>query len=98
MMGMRWRESRMLTLPSHTWKPRFSFSMGLSSTGVGQRHVLKIWLFVCTRAGGGGARRQQRTCCEVQCQQYKRVVARTIWGWLVARVKHAQSLIAALMC
>lgn len=42
MIGMRWRESLMLLLPSHTWKPRFSFSMGFSSTGVGQRQVLKI--------------------------------------------------------
>jgi hypothetical protein len=32
----------MLLLPSHTWKPRFSFSIGLSSTGVGHRQVLKI--------------------------------------------------------
>lgn len=43
MMGIKWRESRMELLPSQTWKPRFSFSIGLSSTGVGHRQVLKIY-------------------------------------------------------
>lgn len=52
MMGMRCLESRMMMLPSQTWKPRFSFSMGFSSTGVGQRQVLKI----CGARWGAGVR------------------------------------------
>jgi hypothetical protein len=66
MMGMRWRESLMLLLPSHTWKPRFSFSMGFSRTGVGQRQVLKI----CSSNGSVTrlAHNQSCTClCSFLC-------------------------------
>lgn len=57
MSGIRWRASRALLLPSQTAKPSGSLSMGLSITGVGQRH----WLKICSKGARKGEATRQGT-------------------------------------